>query len=109
MSILKQLVQFITSVSFWKVIFSWKKIKSQILDVLFEIQKLIDSGEQSQSQLETTQRGLDQLEIQLSSAQQRLYELSQDKAQYSTELISLPRSFSNTESELAKSSAGCQK
>lgn len=89
MSILKQLVQFITSASFWKVIFGWKKIKSQILDVLFEIQKLIDSGEQTQSQLESTQRALHQSEIQLSSAQQRIYELNQDKAQYSTELTSL--------------------
>jgi hypothetical protein len=89
MSILKQLVQFITSASFWKVIFGWKKIKSQILDVLFEIQKLIDSGELTQSQLESTQRALHQSDIQLSSAQQRIYELNQDKAQYSTELTSL--------------------
>jgi len=89
MSILKQLVQFITSASYWKVIFGWEKIKSQILDVLFEIQKLIDSGEQTKSQLESTQRALHQSEIQLSSAQQRIYELNQDKAQYSAELTSL--------------------
>ncbi len=102
MSILKQLVQFITSVSFWKVIFSWKKIKSQILDVLFEIQKLIDSGEQTQSQFESTQRALHQSEIQLSSAQQRIYDLNQDKTQYSTELTSLRDHNRSLSAEIAQ-------
>jgi len=102
MSILKQLVQFITSASFWKVIFGWKKIKSQILDVLFEIQKLIDSGEQTQSQLESTQRALHQSEIQLSSAQQRIYDLNQDKAQYSTELTSFRDHNRSLSAEIAQ-------
>ena len=105
MSAIKQLVQQITAISYWKVVFGWKRLKSEFLDALFEIQKLIDSGEQTRSQLETVQRALHQAEIQLASVQQRIIELNQEKAQYSTELTSLRdhnRSLSTEVTQLKK-------
>ncbi|MEY3948391.1 MAG: hypothetical protein RL512_1202, partial [Bacteroidota bacterium] len=105
MSAIKQLVQQITAISYWGVVFGWKRLRSEILDALFEIQKLIDFGEQIRSQLETAQRTLHQAETQLASVQQRINEINQDKAQYSAELTSLRdhnRSLSTEVTQLKK-------
>jgi len=96
----KQLIQEVNSIGFWKVLFGWTRIKKFLVESFFDIQKLLDIGEQNQIELEKIQRELDQSEAKFNSTQQRISELQQDKASQATELSSLRERIRELDSEV---------
>jgi len=96
----KQLIQEVNSIGFWKVLFGWTRIKKFLVESFFDIQKLLDIGEQNQIELEKIQRELDQSEAKFNSTQQRISELQQDKASQATELSGLRERIRELDSEV---------
>lgn len=96
----KQLIHEINSIGFWKVLFSWNRIKKYLIDSFFDIQKLLDIGEQNQIQLEKIKGELNQSEAILNSTKQRISELQTDKASQAAELSGLRDRIRQLDSEV---------
>jgi hypothetical protein len=88
MNTIKQIIQEVNSIGFWKIIFRWTSIKNWLVNIFLE-----------HLDLEKANRDLVQLRTAKESIESRVIDLQQDKAVQTAELTSLRNQLRQLESE----------
>ena len=99
MNTIKQIIQEINSIGFWKIIFRWSSIKNWLVNIFLDLQKVTETAEQEHLDLERANRDLVQLRTAKESIESRVNDLQQDKAVQTAELTSLRNQLRQLESE----------
>ena len=89
MNTIKELLQKVSSIGFWGVLFRWRKIKSLIVEGLFELQKIIETGEEYKKELERVWQEYNQATNKLEATEERVNDLQTDKSMQSLEICTL--------------------
>jgi hypothetical protein len=99
MNTIKQIIQEVNSIGFWKIIFRWSSIKNWLVNIFLDLQKVTETAEQEHLDLERANRDLVQLRTAKESIESRVNDLQQDKAVQTAELTSLRNQLRQLESE----------
>ena len=99
MNTIKQIIQEVNSIGFWKIIFRWSSIKNWLVNIFLDLQKVTETAEQEHLDLERANRDLVQLRTAKESIENRVNDLQQDKAVQTAELTSLRNQLRQLESE----------
>jgi hypothetical protein len=99
MNTIKQIIQEVNSIGFWKIIFRWSSIKNWLVNIFLDLQKVTETAEKEHLDLETANRDLVQLRTAKESIENRVNDLQQDKAVQTAELTSLRNQLRQLESE----------
>ncbi|MEK0413978.1 MAG: hypothetical protein RL070_1466 [Bacteroidota bacterium] len=99
MNTIKQVIQEVNSIGFWKVIFRWSSIKNWLLTMFLELQKTIEMAEKEHLDLDAANKNLVQLRSEKSAIENRVNDLLQDKAAQNTELSILRNQIRQLETE----------
>jgi hypothetical protein len=102
MNTIKQTIQELNAIGFWKIIFRWSSIKNWLITTFLELQKVSEIAEQDHLELERVNRELLILKSAKDVAENRLNDLNQDKAGLSAELTFLRNQLRIFESENAQ-------
>lgn len=102
MNTIKQTIQELNTVGFWKIIFRWSSIKNWLINTFLELQKVSDIAEQDHLELERVNRELFIVKSARDVAENRLNDLNQDKAGLTAELAFLRNQLRIFESENAQ-------
>lgn len=89
MNTIKQTIQEVNSIGFWKVIFRWSSIKNWLITIFLDLQKAIEVAEKEHLDLERLNREFVQLDSTRESLENRINDLIQDKVAQTTELSML--------------------
>ena len=89
MNTVKQTIQEVNSIGFWKVIFRWSSIKNWLITTFLDLQKAIEVAEKEHLDLERLNREFVQLDSTRESLENRINDLLQDKVAQTTELSML--------------------
>jgi hypothetical protein len=99
MNTIKQIIQEVNSIGFWKIIFRWTSVKNWLVNIFLELQKITETAEKEHLDLEAANRDLVQLRTAKESIENRVNDLQQDKAVQTAELTSLRNQLRQLESE----------
>lgn len=102
MNTIKQTIQELNTVGFWKIIFRWSSIKNWLINTFLELQKVSEIAEQDHLELERVNRELFIVKSAKDVAENRLNDLNQDKAGLTAELTFLRNQLRIFESENAQ-------
>ena len=102
MNTIKQTIQELNTIGFWKIIFRWSSIKNWLITTFLELQKVSEIAEQDHLELERVNRELLILKSAKDVAENRLNDLNQDKAGLTAELTFLRNQLRIFESENAQ-------
>ncbi len=89
MNTIKQTIQEVNSIGFWKVIFRWSSIKNWLITIFLDLQKAMEVAEKEHLDLERLNREFVQLDSTRESLENRINDLIQDKVAQTTELSML--------------------
>ena len=89
MNTVKQTIQEVNSIGFWKVIFRWSSIKNWLITTFLDLQKAIEVAEKEHLDLERLNREFVQLDSTRESLENRINDLLKDKVAQTTELSML--------------------
>jgi len=99
MNTIKQIIEEVNSIGFWKIIFRWTSIKNWLVNIFLDLQKVTETAEKEHLDLEAANRDLVQLRTAKESIENRVNDLQQDKAVQTAELTSLRNQLRQLESE----------
>ncbi len=102
MNTIKQTIQELNTIGFWKIIFRWSSIKNWLITTFLELQKVSEIAEQDHLELERVNRELFIVTSAKDVAENRLNDLNQDKAGLTAELTFLRNQLRIFESENAQ-------
>lgn len=102
MNTIKQVIQDVNSIGFWKVIFRWSSIKNWLITTFLDLQKSLEVAEKEHLDVERLNRELVQLSSAKESIENRVNDLLQDKVAQTTELSLLRNQIRQLESENAQ-------
>ena len=102
MNTIKQTIQELNTVGFWKIIFRWSSIKNWLINTFLELQKVSEIAEQDHLELERVNRELFIVKSARDVAENRLNDLNQDKAGLTAELAFLRNQLRIFENENAQ-------
>jgi hypothetical protein len=89
MNTIKQTIQEVNSIGFWKLIFRWSSLKNWLITTFLDLQKAIEVAEMEHLDLERLNREFVQLDSTRESLENRINDLLQDKVAQTTELSML--------------------
>ncbi len=89
MNTIKQTIQEVNSIGFWKMIFRWSSIKNWLITIFLDLQKAMEVAEKEHLDLERLNREFVQLDSTRESLENRINDLIQDKVAQTTELSML--------------------
>lgn len=101
MNTIKQVIQEVNSIGFWKVIFRWSNIKNWLITTFLDLQKSLEVAEKEHLDVERLNRELVQLSSAKESSENRVNDLINDKVAQATELSILRNQIRQLESENA--------
>ncbi len=102
MNIIKQMLQEMNAIGFWKVLTGWSRIKRWIMNNLLEVQGLIDAGARDREELHETQRELGMTLSTLEATELRVTELVRDKAVLESQMIELRNRLREQDTEVLR-------
>lgn len=79
MNNVKQFLQEINSISFWRVLFRWNSVKKWVINNLLELQQMLDMSNEKVKSSEEISRNLDRVSIKLQASEERVIELQREK------------------------------